>query len=167
MSVGRHWLWNDKPQKSLTKLTHGKADLSGGWNRTVAGEAAFCGCCLPLLIGRWGCFLCSFLGVCALLPQLVIHCCFARRFSKQWANWPSLNFSQGKSILGAQLPEFWWEKGFLCRFFLSIFISISILKLWYQNIILGKGTHPWLLLFTEIGSKAKRLLLLSREKIIP
>lgn len=118
MSVGRHWLWNDKPQKSLTKLACGKADLSGIWNWTVTGEAAFCDCNLPLLIGRWGCFMCSFLGVHALLPQLVIHFGFARSFSKQCGNWPCLNLSQVKSILGTQLPEFWWEKWFLCMFFL-------------------------------------------------
>jgi len=72
-SVGRHWLWNDKPQKSLTEVACGKADLSGGWNRTVTGEAAFCGCYLSLLTGRWSCFMCSFLGARAPLPQLVIH----------------------------------------------------------------------------------------------
>lgn len=62
-------------------------------------------------------FLVLFLVVCALLPQLVIHSCFARSFSKQQTN--RLNLFQAKSILGAQLPEFWWEKGFLCMFLCS------------------------------------------------
>lgn len=63
MSVSRHWLWNEEPQKSLTKLACGKADLSECWNRTVIGAPAFCDSYLPLLIGRWGCFMCSFPGV--------------------------------------------------------------------------------------------------------
>lgn len=90
MSASRQWLWNEEPQKSLTKLACGKADLSEGWNRTVIG-AAFYDSYLPLLIGRWGCFMCSFPGVCAHCSLRLWYSHFARSFSKQQANWPCLN----------------------------------------------------------------------------
>lgn len=147
--------------KELDKISLWKSRFVRRLKQNCNGEAAFCGCYIPPLIGRWGCFRCSFLGVHALLPQLKIHSCFARILSKQQANWPCLNLSQAKSNLGTQLPECWWEKGFLCMFFLcsSPFQNCD------KNIILGKETHPWFLPFTENGSKAKHLLL-SREKII-
>lgn len=127
ISASRCWLWNVKPRKSLTKLACGKAIQLGGWNRTVTGEAAFCGCYLPLLIRRWGCFMCSLLGVHSYCLSLW-HTHFAKSFSIHWTNWPCLNLSQEKSMRGAQLAEFWWEKGFLCMFFLcsSPFLNCDI-----------------------------------------
>lgn len=84
--------------KEFGKLASGKADLSGGSNRTVTGKAAFCGCCLALLIGKSSCSLCSFfLVVCVLLPQLVTHSCFARSFSKQWTTNRRNHFQQNQS----------------------------------------------------------------------
>lgn len=127
MSVSKCWLWNVKPKKNLTKLACGKADLLRGWSRTVPREAAFCGCYLPLLIRRWDCFMCSLLGVHSYCLNLW-HTHFARNFSIQRANWPCLNLSKEKSILGAQLAEFWWEKGFLYSSFLcsSPFLNCDI-----------------------------------------
>lgn len=136
MSVSSHWIWNDKPQKSLAKLASGEADLSEGSNRTVTGKAAFCVCYLALLIGKRGCFLCSFfLLVCALLPQLVVHSCFARSFSKQWTNRLIESFLS-KINPGSTVAWVLVGKGILM--YVLVFISIS--KLWHQNTVLGKGT---------------------------
>lgn len=57
---------------------------------------------------------------------LCVHCCLSLWYTPvlQGAlvnsgqiDW--LNIFPAKSILGAQLPEFWWEKGFLCMLLCS------------------------------------------------